>query len=823
MSGGAIREPDGEGKPRYVRLMIVLAGLLLGQVALYGPSLAGCKLLLPLDILGEPGGYLPAPPAGASIEPRNLFLSDILYLYEPARRFAVSELHAGRLPLWEPYDFAGVPFIWPKFSPLLALQYCIASPVVLAWTWALAAIVAGLGAYRFFRRLLAVSFWPAAVGAWCYPLTAFFIFWQGYPTGLAVYWLPWILLAVAGTARAAQGAAPVALSVTTWLVVVSGQLDVAAQVLLISGLFALWCLRDAYPRQWLQPPARKAALAMAAGFGLGLLLAAPYILPFLDYAQSSARMERRFGGEEDHPPVGLAALPQVVLPDMYGSVQTGSFRLANYNEMESSAAAYCGILATLLAAPLACCSRRHRGLNVFFGGVSFLALGWSLNVPGLVQLLRLPGLNMFPHRRLVFAASFAILALAVVGLEVLRQGPLRRRWWFGLPAALLAGLGLWCAYRAVFLPEPVDTQLGTAILNGESIPLVRDLEGVRRVQSWFVRHYAAAAAGCGLGLIGWWLLWSGRFWRCRGLPILAAALVGDLLWFGYGRNAQCDPALYFPPVPALVEVARSAPGRVIGYNCLPANLAAMCGLRDIRGYDGLDPKRLTELLLSVADPQSAVLPLAQTQWLIPRTTFTPEGALRLPPVFDMLDVRYVIYRGSPPAGARPAFRGADYWVMVNSNALGRVFVPHRVETVTEDRARLAKLAGADFDPREVAYVERPVSLPGPARGTASIVEEVPTRVVVAANLETPGLVVLADRWDAGWHAYANGRRVPILRANHALRGVLLPAGASRLEFRYAPASFAWGLGLAGLAAAVLLAWVGFAAKRRTATRRVGSR
>jgi len=80
-------------------------------------------------------------------------------------------------------------------------------------------------------------------------------------------------------------------------------------------------------------------------------------------------------------------------------------------------------------------------------------------------------------------------------------------------------------------------------------------------------------------------------------------------------------------------------------------------------------------------------------------------------------------------------------------------------------------------------------------------------------METPGLVVLTDRWDAGWRAYVNGRRVPILRTNHAIRGVLLPAGVSRLEFRYAPASFTWGLGLAGLAAVVLLAWSLFAARR----------
>jgi hypothetical protein len=193
-----------------------------------------------------------------------------------------------------------------------------------------------------------------------------------------------------------------------------------------------------------------------------------------------------------------------------------------------------------------------------------------------------------------------------------------------------------------------------------------------------------------------------------------------------------------------------------------------------------------------------------------------QGELRLSPVFDMLGVRYVIGRGSVPTNSHPAFQGTDYWVLVNSNALPRTFVPRRVETVAEDKARLAKLAAEDFDPREVAYVESPVDLPSPCRGTASIVEEIPTRIVVSVQMETPGLVVLADLWDKGWQARLNGQRVPILRANHAIRGVVVPSGSGTLEFRYAPTSFAWGLRLAGLAAAALLVWLGIALRRRQA-------
>jgi uncharacterized membrane protein YfhO len=80
--------------------------------------------------------------------------------------------------------------------------------------------------------------------------------------------------------------------------------------------------------------------------------------------------------------------------------------------------------------------------------------------------------------------------------------------------------------------------------------------------------------------------------------------------------------------------------------------------------------------------------------------------------------------------------------------------------------------------------------------------------------------VLEDHWDPGWHAYLDGKRVPILRTNHALRGVVVPAGVAILEFRYQPASFASGLRLAAGAALVLVGWMAQIGVRRTREERV---
>ena len=817
MNDEPISVPKEPMKRKLAGLLIVLAGIVLGQVILYGPSLAGRKILLPLDILAEPNVYLARTPEVAKIEPHNLYLSDLIYCSEPARRFAAAEIRSGRLPMWAPYHYAGAPFIWPKFSLFMALQCCIESPVVLAWSQLLAAIVAGLGAYLFSRSMLTVGFWPAAIVSWCYPLTWFFVLWQGYTTSLPVVWLPWILLAVDQTVRRTSPLAPVGLAAVTGLVLTSGQLDVAGQVLLTSGLYAGWCLWDTYRRDWLQRQARKTALTLAVAWGLGFMLAAPYVLPLLAYSRTGARMAQRSRGAEERPPVGLAALPQVILPKMYGSFERGSvpnFPDGQNHLAESSAAAYAGLLATLFVAPLALCTRRLRSLNLFWVGLGFFALSWCLNVPVLVQCLRLPGLNMMSHDRLVFATAFAILALAAVGLDALWCGRVQWRWWFWLPTAVSAGLCAWCFERALSLPQAIGRGIAAQVLQGHHVEWVHDMQGVQQVQEWYVRAYATEAVMCALSLAAWLFLWVRKTPRPWLVVLAGFLMVADLLWFGCGRAAQCDPALYYPPIPVLEKIAKAAPGRIIGYRCLPASLAELCGLRDVRGYDAVDPGRLMDLMASTRDPHDTPSKYALSQWLTPNVELGPEGSIRLSPVLDMLGVRYVVFRDSPPPNVHPAFSGPDYWVMVNSNALPRVFIPQRVEVAKEEKARLRMLASPQFDPRAVACVESPINLPGPFRGTAGIVEELPKRISVSVQMETPGLVVLADLWDEGWRACLNGKPVPILRTNHAIRGVIVPVGSSTLTFRYAPDSFAWGLRLAALAAMVLMVWLGMMVWRR---------
>src|SRR5690606_38391179 len=73
------------------------------------------------------------------------------------------------------------------------------------------------------------------------------------------------------------------------------------------------------------------------------------------------------------------------------------------------------------------------------------------------------------------------------------------------------------------------------------------------------------------------------------------------------------------------------------------------------------------------------------------------------------------------------------------------------------------------------------------------------------HASSPGVVVLNEAfWRGDFRAEINGVRAPVLRLNHAFKGVLIEApGDYRVSFRYLPRKFPRNLLLCGIGAALL--------------------
>jgi hypothetical protein len=169
------------------------------------------------------------------------------------------------------------------------------------------------------------------------------------------------------------------------------------------------------------------------------------------------------------------------------------------------------------------------------------------------------------------------------------------------------------------------------------------------------------------------------------------------------------------------------------------------------------------------------------------------------PLLDLLGARFVVTtrRWPPPAvyrGQRP-----NAILYENPRALPRVAWVPEARVIADKDERLKALAGA-WDPRKEVILEEGGGASG-AKPEALDWKDGPGWMS-AGGRSDGGWLVYTQVAAPGWEAYLNGRRAPLLRADHALQAVALPAGGAAWDviFRYRPRWLAWGLALTTLLA-----------------------
>jgi hypothetical protein len=168
--------------------------------------------------------------------------------------------------------------------------------------------------------------------------------------------------------------------------------------------------------------------------------------------------------------------------------------------------------------------------------------------------------------------------------------------------------------------------------------------------------------------------------------------------------------------------------------------------------------------------------------------------------------------GAGLAALRPPTDAGD-GLWQNPGALPRSFLVRRVRAVDDEEAAFAAVSAPDFRPRDEAVVETPLDadlgggpvLPGE---TARVVRRAAEEVVVAVHAAAPALLVVTDTYYPGWTARVGAAAAEMRRVNFAFRGVVVPPGTHEVTFTYAPRSVAWGAALSavGLALAAALWW-----------------
>jgi hypothetical protein len=680
--------------------------------------------------------------------------------FYPWRHFAAHELRTGRIPLWNPYQFSGTPFVANSqsavFYPGNLLYWLLPTDRAAGLTVMLHLCMAGWFTTAFLRSYR-LSTGSALLGGIAFTFSTWQVSWLALPTFLCTScWLPLALLRVRHLMAKPRWTNALALGGVIGVTLVAGHLQIAFYVLLAAILYAAWLagpgrasLDDSQEAPVQRISVGPTAALLGVSVAVGGLLAAPQLLPSLELSRRSHRAAsptaQGFAAYSAYA-VSPAAVSTLFLPDYYGNPAdpanpyVGASRGGSYFNY-AEGALYVGI-PTLLLASFALIRARQIGLGRvgFFGLLALLALllaaGTFLDA---LLYFYLPGFGQSgsPGRALVLWA-FALACLAAFGYEKLCHddaAPVKSA------AMAIAGVSLVGVVALLIGPAAVFKGLQPANLAAQ-IPRQACL--------------LLLSAGAILGLA------SGRLRGTR-YSILPVALVAvDLLATGSGFNLTATSQEVYPETPSLAELKRLAGhDRIMPVNrgwsflgpdaVLPPNGAMVFGLRDVQGYDSLFPGQY-KAFMNELNGQDASPPE------VGNMVFAKSAAS---PLASQAGVRYVLSNHALPLpGAVDSIEGYTRYDLPNST--GRAYVK--------------------LDSGESAPVHW--------------IADDPTRVVLKLHVASPGALYLADQRYPGWTTTVDGRPARIDRINQIFRSVRVDAGSHTAVFAYRPAAFRAGLYLA---------------------------
>lgn len=146
----------------------------------------------------------------------------------------------------------------------------------------------------------------------------------------------------------------------------------------------------------------------------------------------------------------------------------------------------------------------------------------------------------------------------------------------------------------------------------------------------------------------------------------------------------------------------------------------------------------------------------------------------------------------------------------NRDVMPRAFMVHRAQVV-DDAVALARLRQPDFHPLQLVFLNdgAPLDVSGRANDQVAVVEYKSERIVIRAQTDAPGYLVLTDSWFPGWVAFVDGKEMPIHRADYIFRAVALTPGEHTVVFEYRPVSLMLGvaISLASICVLALGFWV----------------
>lgn len=186
-------------------------------------------------------------------------------------------------------------------------------------------------------------------------------------------------------------------------------------------------------------------------------------------------------------------------------------------------------------------------------------------------------------------------------------------------------------------------------------------------------------------------------------------------------------------------------------------------------------------------------------------------------VVNMLNTKYIIQADQ---------QGKDQ-VYTNPDALGAAWFVNAIRFENGAQAVMNALTNLDVKDTAVLFAKDKnlVSSISPGSDSAATIKLIKNDndvVTYQSSSSSSRFAVFSEIfYDKGWKAYIDEKKVPIIRTNYVLRGLVIPAGNHNIRFEFRPSSFYTGEKMATIANSIIFLLIAAAVymlyKKRTAS------
>jgi len=469
---------------RYLPEIAIILLLFALPLGFFFPQTLGGQTLIPTENIYQYEPYrVYRDVVNAPEIPQNHLVSDLVLQNFQWKSFTRDQLAQGEVPLWNPHQFGGIPFLaagqHSALYPVSAVYYLLDLPVAYGWYTVINLWLAGVFMFAFMRGL-GVGRMGAVLAGVIYQFNGFVLASVVFQMMIGAYvWMPLFLLMAEFIMRdktslnGQSSAIPwVAIgSIALGMNILAGHVEITLYTLLIAGYYcairlgvAWWRNRTVVqlrPTENIQPVRilirHSAWLLVMVSLGLGL--GALQFIPLFEFVQTNWRAERsslELVLSFAHP---MRDVLQFVMPNFYGSPAIQSYinvisgetitqltnstgesinfiewGIKNYVE----GALYLGILPLILSLyalwdrwflwrrdanrPQTLTFRAEPPYRTIFASLGALSVTFMFGLPTYALIYALPGFNQLNSPfRWIYALMFAVAVLSAFGLDALMR------------------------------------------------------------------------------------------------------------------------------------------------------------------------------------------------------------------------------------------------------------------------------------------------------------------------------------------------------------------------------------------------------------------